>query len=125
MNGNDYLVDTNIVLYLLSGDQTLAKILTGGKIYVSEITEIELLSYPDISAQEEVRIKAFLADVIVIQLNEQIKAHTISLRRKYRLKLPDAMIAATAQHMNLPLISADRRLEQIEEVSFFLYEFEG
>ncbi len=58
----------------------------------------------------------------IIELNEPIKAHTISLRRKYRFKLPDAMIAATAQHMNLPLLSADKRLEKVEEITFFLYE---
>ena len=122
MSGNNYLIDTNIVLYLLSGDQTLANILTGGKVHLSEITEIELLSYPDISTQEEARINTFLTDVIIIQLNEQIKAHTIKLRRTYRLKLPDAMIAATAQHMDLPLLSADKRLEKVEEITFFLYE---
>lgn len=42
MNGNNLLVDTNIVIYLLSGDKTIADLLDKKKIYISFITEIEL-----------------------------------------------------------------------------------
>ena len=113
MSGTSYLLDTNIILYLLAGDRTLADLLFRSTLCVSEITEIELLSYPDIPQKEKKTIEQFLSMASIIELNEPIKAHTISLRRKYRLKLPDAMIAATAQHMNLPLLSADKRLEKV------------
>jgi predicted nucleic acid-binding protein len=45
MNGNKVFVDTNIILYLLSGDITLAELLNGKQIYISFITQLELLSY--------------------------------------------------------------------------------
>lgn len=122
MSGTSYLVDTNIVLYLLGGDQTLAGLLTGASVFVSEISEIELLSYPDITPQEEVKINEFLQEVSIIEMNAAIKAFTIDLRRKYRLKMPDSIIAATAQHWNLPLLSADQKMERVEEITFFLYE---
>ena len=41
---------------------------------------------------------------------------SIELRIKYNLKLPDAIIAATASYLNLPLISADRAFGKINEI---------
>lgn len=44
MIGNNLLIDTNIALYLLEGGKTIATVLDGKDVYVSEITELELLS---------------------------------------------------------------------------------
>lgn len=60
MNGNSVVLDTIIVLYLLNGDKELASILNGMQLFVSVITEIELLGYQDISDQDRVVIKYFL-----------------------------------------------------------------
>jgi predicted nucleic acid-binding protein len=46
------VLDTNIVLYLLSGDKTIADFLNKKQGYVSVITELELIGYPDISDTE-------------------------------------------------------------------------
>ena len=43
MNGDNILIDTNIALYLLNGDRVVAEILDGKNVYVSFITELELL----------------------------------------------------------------------------------
>ena len=52
MNGDKYLLDTNAILYILNGDQTLADFLFGKDLYTSIISEMELLSYKDITDQE-------------------------------------------------------------------------
>jgi len=52
---NDKLLDTNIILYLLGG--RLAEPLPKGNSFVSVITEIELLSYPDLDRQTEQKIR--------------------------------------------------------------------
>jgi len=52
MNGKKFLLDTNIVLYILGNKFDLSKI-PDGNFYISTITEIELLSYPKLSASEE------------------------------------------------------------------------
>jgi hypothetical protein len=59
MNGNSLLVDTNIALYLLDGDQTLAEILDGRDVYLSFITELELLGYQELKETEIPRIQDF------------------------------------------------------------------
>jgi predicted nucleic acid-binding protein len=51
MSGNSLLLDTNTVLYLLAGDETLAEFLNGKKLYISIITELELLSYKHFKVQ--------------------------------------------------------------------------
>jgi len=43
------LIDTNIALYLLGGDEQIANVLDGQVVHVSFITELELLGYPDIT----------------------------------------------------------------------------
>ncbi|HMG06982.1 MAG TPA: PIN domain-containing protein [Mucilaginibacter sp.] len=56
MNGKEILVDTNILLYLLSGNDTIEQILQGKTIYISFLTELELLSFRNISEKEEKQI---------------------------------------------------------------------
>lgn len=124
MNGSSFLLDTNVVLYFLGGDQTLATAFDQKSLFLSTITELELLSYPGISEREEREILNFLSDVTIIDLNEQIKEKVIELRRNYRIKLPDAIIGGTALYLDLPLFTADRDFERIEGMNLVLYEIE-
>ena len=61
MNGNNLFLDTNIILYLLDGDQTLAELLNNKQLYISVFTELELLAYEGITVKEEKVIKEFVA----------------------------------------------------------------
>lgn len=124
MSGNKYFLDTNIFLYLIGKDLELAKFPEDKDIYTSFITRLELLSYPSISLSEENVIKTILDDCQIIQANQEIQDLTIVLKRKYGLKLPDAIIAASAYYFNIPLITADKGFRLINEVSLILYEIE-
>ncbi len=86
----------------------------------SVISEMELLSYPGITESEENSIKSLLADCEEIALSTGIKEKTIELRKKYRTKLPDAIVAASAIVKGLPLITADKGFNQIEELNLEL-----
>src|ERR1700728_1316405 len=103
MSGNSYLLDTNIVLYLLGGDKVLAGILGTRTPHVSYITEMELLSSPKLSVAEEKVVKHFLDACFIVNMNQDIKHLAIQLRRKSGLKLPDSIIAATAEFSGLSL----------------------
>ncbi len=85
MNGNRYFVDTNILIYLLSGDNTLISILNQKQIYISFITEIELLSFADLTDKERNKIVAMLKNFIVMDINESIKETTIRYRKDFKL----------------------------------------
>nr|WP_211173103.1 type II toxin-antitoxin system VapC family toxin [Brasilonema bromeliae] len=109
------LLDTNIVLYFLGG--RLVKPLPSGKYFVSVITEMELLSYSSLSSDEEVQIRNFLTKITVIGISSHIKEIVIELRRQYKLKLPDAIIAATAQSLNATLFTNDVKLTNLKEIN--------
>jgi predicted nucleic acid-binding protein len=116
VNGSPFLVlDTNVVLYYLGG--RLKKPLEKKQYVISIITEIELLSYPSIQADETQTIKNFLAEVTVVELKHFIKTETIFLRKKYNLKVPDAIIAATALKLDVPLLTNDKKLQSILEIN--------
>lgn len=112
---NLILLDTNVVLYFLGGHLTNS--LPSGQYFVSVITEIELLSYPSLSSDEEVQIRDFLAKIIVVELESSIKDLAITFRKQYRLRLPDAIIAATAQVLNATLFTNDVRLVNLTEIN--------
>jgi predicted nucleic acid-binding protein len=122
MNGSSLVIDTNIALYLFNGDRTIASLLDGRNIYISFNTEIELLGFPGITNEQKAISKEFIEDSVVIDLSDAIKRMTIDLRGKYNLKIPDAIIAASALYLNLPLISADKAFEKVSELQFIKYE---
>ena len=122
MNGNKLFLDSNILLYFLYGDNDVVEIIFDKDVVISFITELELLSFPKLTSDQENNIKELLKNCQLINLNEEIKSLTIELKRKYKLKLPDAIIAATAYYLNLPLITADKQFKQVEELEIILYE---
>lgn len=104
MNGKEILVDTNIILYLLNQNDTLQEMLQGKSIYISFITELELIGFKNITAAEERQIELLLKECSIIHMNNGIKEKYVEIRKKYKLKLADSIIAATAIESDLPLI---------------------
>lgn len=117
------LIDTNIALYFLGGDETLRDLLHGQSVHVSFVTEMELLSYPSLTAAERTHVQNFLADCAIFDLSTDVKDRAIQFRRRHNLALPDALIAATADVLGQPFLTADRDFEALEEsLSLLLYE---
>jgi predicted nucleic acid-binding protein len=121
MNGNSFVIDSNIVIYLLNGDKTIERLLEGKTIFLSFITAIEVRSYKNLTKSESAIIDQFLGYCRIIQSNEAIIELTVSLRKEFKLKTPDALILATAKHLNLPLLTADKRLAVSDEVKVVQY----
>ena len=100
--GLKYLWDTNIVIYYfnkhfpITGERFIDDLLIANKPSISIITEIELLCWRSSSANDLVILKKFVEDALVYELNNDIKLKTIEIRRDFKLKLPDAIIAASA-----------------------------
>lgn len=113
---NNIVLDTNIVLYILAGEYDLSRI-PEGTIFISFITELELLSYPKLSKNDERKIQDFLSGILKVGIQKEIKEKTIMLRKKYSIKLPDAMIAATALVLKATLISNDKHFKKIAEIT--------
>ncbi len=72
---------------------------------ISVVTQIELLSNKNIPAKEWEQIHGFISVASIYALEKNIVQQTILLRQNYKIKTPDAIIAATALVYNLILIS--------------------
>lgn len=106
--GKTYLIDSNVVIDFcngklpLEGRDLLFKI---EQPIISIITHIEVLGFAAIEKDEEKKLKDFISIARIIPLDLKISLKTIELRQKIRIKLPDAVIAATALSHNLTLIT--------------------
>ena len=114
MNGNNILLDTNIVLYLLNGEETLIPLLEEKNLFISFITQLELLGSKYLKPDDILKIKQFISECTVIDITSEIKDLVISIRQQYNLKLPDCIIVATALWLNMPLITADSDFTKID-----------
>jgi predicted nucleic acid-binding protein len=112
------VIDTNIVIRLLSGDKSCLDITHRRVLVISFITEIELLSWPGNSTEEEAILKSFVHDCIGVGVSGEIIETTAGIRKKYKLKVPDAIIAATAITKQLPLFSSDDIFKRVAELNF-------
>lgn len=102
------LFDTNAVIYLQKGQ--LRQPLPPGEYFISAITELELLSFHGLDDAQQGWLNAFLSDIGIIELDARVKEHTVRLRRQYRLRLPDAIIAASALALDATLLTNDQQL---------------
>lgn len=105
------LLDTNVALYLLGG--RLAESIPAGSYGVSVITEMELLSWPSLTTQDEKKVRAFLAQVTICELTPSIRVRAVQLRKEARLKLPDAVVCATAMEFGVELWTNDIALARV------------
>lgn len=103
-----YLLDTNAIIYLIGG--RLAAPLPAGHYSFSVISEIELLSFSDLSADEEQKIGELLTLLDRVELTQAVRLEAIKLRKQNRLKLPDAIIAASALNRSATLFTNDQAL---------------
>lgn len=115
MDGSRLLVDTNIILYALKGDNALTDLIDGQELFISFVTRIELLSFPKIDAAGIELIERFLQQVPVVESSPVINADAIYLRRKSGLEVPDAIIAASARFLGVRLMTVDKDFKKVEE----------
>jgi predicted nucleic acid-binding protein len=122
MNGREFVFDTNIFLYLQSGRNDLIQLFNESSVFVSVITEMELLSYSELNENSEKELTEALKSCFVVDIEQPIRKIAIDLRKKCKIKLPDALICATAIHLQLPLISADQDFQKVDELMLYLYK---
>jgi len=110
MNGNKYLLDTNILIYLSKNELKLEDFANSAdSLYISVISIMEAKGFPFSNQQEEKIISAICDNLIKVGITDQIVDTVISLRKKSRLKLPDAIILASAIENNLTLVTRNTK----------------
>ena len=120
MSGKRYLLDTNAIVCLLRGENALQQRLQSAEwVGISILFQIEFLAFPNLSENDGRIFQKFSEAIDVVGLDRTERAlidRIVSLRRQYRLKLPDAIIAATAIERGAILITDDRQLRKLPAV---------
>jgi predicted nucleic acid-binding protein len=109
-----YLVDTSIASKYMDGLLSEKGFEFMDSVFelesnISIITKIELLSWVTEDKSLFQQVEIFVEDSTIYQLSEEIASKTIQLRRKYKLKTPDAIIAATAIIHKLTVLTDNER----------------
>jgi predicted nucleic acid-binding protein len=104
--GKRYLIDSNTLIdfqakKLPANGQSFMSATIDEEFNISVISKIEVLGYPLV----EQKTNDFVALANVFELDKNVADKTIELRRQYKIKLPDAIIAATALVSGLELVS--------------------
>lgn len=117
--GKKFLIDTNIIIYHFKDelpDHATAWIdeIFKASFSISIITKIEFLGWKNYTHEQFNQASQFLSNANVISVKEDIANQAIQLRRQIRIKLPDAIIAATCIIKNYTLVT--RNTEDFKNV---------
>ncbi|MEO6322910.1 MAG: type II toxin-antitoxin system VapC family toxin [Polaromonas sp.] len=118
MSGAEYLLDTNFILGMLKSTPEILEVLASKRLRSSQcafsaITRMELLGFPGIKPEEEALIRDRLGQFVYLAISPAVEDRAIELRRTRRVKLPDAVIAATALCHGLELLTLDSDLQSV------------
>jgi hypothetical protein len=117
----NYLFDSNIVIYFLGGFglnenalKRLDNICKEGQ-NISVISKLELLGFSFISESDENEMKEFIGKSVVHFINEEIEKETIQIRKAVKIKLADAIIAATCIANDFTLLT--RNVDDFKDIN--------
>ncbi len=111
--GSRVVVDSSALVDLAAGDRTVARVLDGLDVCISIITAIEFLAWPKLTEASLPIARSVLDQYAIENIGTSIRDNAAMMRRTFKLKLPDAVIAATAMHLNAPLITRDNDFKPI------------
>ena len=105
--GQEHLIDTNTVIDYLDNKlpDDANKRIESISSKISVITRMEVLSWPGAHKNQTLVLETFINGSVVYPLEEPIIVKAIEIRKTYKTKLPDAIIAATAIVYGLTLVT--------------------
>ena len=108
MSGNNLLLDSNILIYLSRGQIGIIEIIQNyNKLFISVITKMEVLGFPFKSDNERKQTEKIVSLFEVIHTNNEIAEAVIQFRKKKKIKIPDAIILATAKSIKASILTAN------------------
>ena len=108
-----YLLDTNILIYYFNGDmdgvvKNKVSMLLRESFQISVISKMEFLGFP-FNLQERQKAVQFMECAMIRSLSDEIVQRVIEIRQVKRIKLPDAIIAATALQNSAILVTRNTK----------------
>jgi predicted nucleic acid-binding protein len=94
--------------------------LTEKQVFISAVTELELFGKPNMSKENITIINDLIDSCYILDLTQPVKQIVKKLIQKQKIKLPDAIIAATAIYSDIPLVTFDSGFSNIEGLKLVL-----
>jgi hypothetical protein len=102
------LLDTNILIDYLNGIEAAKEEISRYETaMISTITWMEVMV--GATEEEETLIRAFLSRFVQLPVNSDIAERAVAIRRQTRMRLPDAIIWASAKSENALLVSRNSK----------------
>jgi predicted nucleic acid-binding protein len=114
-----YLLDSNVVIDFLDAkfpDDAKEFIFNINYPIISVASRIELSIFPNYTPEKAKVLKEYINYCIILDMNEAVILMIIELKRKYKIRDFDSIIAATALVYNLPLITNDKGFLNIKDL---------
>ena len=106
MSGKTFILDTNIIIHLSYGELNTSDFSSSGdRLCISAITYMEVLGYPFKTKEDEYFVKMLCNSFDLLDLTKPIIEKTIEIRKRSKIKLPVAIIAASALVNNATLVT--------------------
>ena len=108
MNGNKGLLDSNVIIDASKGIVSIQDIVYEyDYLYTSIISYIETLGYNYIDSDEKEIVTQILNSIEIVDINKEIADIAIDYRKIKKIKLPDALVLATARYLKADLLTSD------------------
>ena len=107
-----FVLDTNALIYYLADREDIVNFINKHRqaiFFIPTIVVAEFLSYPLIDRRVKVLFENFLNDIVLINLDLEVAKQAAKLRSKYRVKLMDAVVAASTLITDSALITYNAR----------------
>jgi predicted nucleic acid-binding protein len=108
MSGNKGLLDSNVIIDISKGNLSTESIIKDyDYLYTSIISYVETLGYQFTDEEEKELVLEVLKQVEIVDLNKTIADIAIQYRQRRKIKLPDALVLATAKYLDADLLTSD------------------
>ncbi len=115
------MLDTNVIIDTLNNDFDLLMFLDAFpdcEIYINPIVAIEVLAKPNMNEHEETAARTLLDSFKWIEFDKQVCDIAVTIRRSKELRLPDALIAASAILIGATVLSNDYHLKDFQYLGY-------
>ncbi len=118
MNGIRLVLDTNANISLIRGNKSLLDFTNKADfVGISIISFIEFLSFSNLSENDRHLFEEISKEAEILNINKEdhiLINHIIQIWKDYRLKLPDAILVATAISNKSDLITNDKSFQKLQ-----------
>lgn len=102
-----FLLDSNVIIYHLGGAHEATAFVQkhAASVAISAVTRMEVLGFPFPTPEADAAATSFVNALLTYPISPEIVESVIAMRRRVRIKIPDALIAATALSRKLALVT--------------------